>query len=265
MATKAENDIWVKRVDNGYEYIVRYVDDLGIASKNLEKIIGELESIYKLKLKGSGPIKYHLGCDFQRDKSGVLCMTPRTYVQKIIGNYFRLFGEQPKNNVWSPLTKGDHPELDTTEELDMDGIKVYQSLLGALQWAISIGRLDIATAVMTLSKFRVAPRQGHLDRVKRIFSYLARFKEGTIKFSTDAPDLSSLETYDYDWAKTVYGNVKEDVPEDAPEPLGKCIHLTSYVDANLMHDLITGRSVTGILHFLNKTPIEWYTKKQPSV
>ena len=88
MATKAENDIWVKQVDDGYEYIVRYVDDLGIASKNPEKIVEELENTYKLKLKGSGPIKYHLGCDFHHDKLGVLCMTPRTYIQKIIANYF---------------------------------------------------------------------------------------------------------------------------------------------------------------------------------
>jgi hypothetical protein len=37
------------------------------------------------------------------------------------------------------------------------------------------------------------------------------------------------------------------------------------VDANLMHDLTTGRSVTGILHFVNKTPIDWYSKKQATV
>ena len=43
------------------------------------------------------------------------------------------------------------------------------------------------------------------------------------------------------------------------------MYLTSFVDANLMHDVITGRSVTGVLHFLNKTPIDWYTKKQSTV
>jgi hypothetical protein len=40
-----------------------------------------------------------------------------------------------------------------------------------------------------------------------------------------------------------------------------------YVDANLFHGLITGRSVTGILHLVNKTPIDWYvySKKQATV
>ena len=38
-----------------------------------------------------------------------------------------------------------------------------------------------------------------------------------------------------------------------------------FVDANLMHDVTTGRSVTGILHLANKTPIDWYSKKQATV
>jgi len=41
--------------------------------------------------------------------------------------------------------------------------------------------------------------------------------------------------------------------------------IVSYVDANLMHCLNTGRSVTGILHFLNGTLIDWYSKKMSTV
>ena len=32
-----------------------------------------------------------------------------------------------------------------------------------------------------------------------------------------------------------------------------------------MHDVMTGKSLTGILHFVNKTPIDWYSKKQATV
>ena len=39
----------------------------------------------------------------------------------------------------------------------------------------------------------------------------------------------------------------------------------SYHDANLFHIVITRRSVTGIFHFLNKTPIDLYSKKQATV
>ena len=43
----------------------------------------------------------------------------------------------------SPLEKGDHPGLDVTPFLNPDDIQKYQSLIGALQWAITIGRMDI--------------------------------------------------------------------------------------------------------------------------
>jgi hypothetical protein len=41
--------------------------------------------------------------------------------------------------------------------------------------------------------------------------------------------------------------------------------LSTYKDANLYHNLVTGRAVTGILHFINNTPIDWFSKAQPTV
>ena len=37
------------------------------------------------------------------------------------------------------------------------------------------------------------------------------------------------------------------------------------MDANLNHCLATGKSLTGFLHFVNKTPVDWYSKKQATV
>jgi len=59
--------------------------------------------------------------------------------------------------------------------------------------------------------------------------------------------------------------MEEMLPKDAPEPLGKQVTLPHFVDSNLMHDLSTGRSLTGILHPANKTPIERFSKKQATV
>jgi hypothetical protein len=47
--------------------------------------------------------------------------------------------------------------------------------------------------------------------------------------------------------------------------LGKPVTMTHYQDANLYHDIITGWSITAILHFLNKFPIDWYSKKQATI
>jgi hypothetical protein len=41
--------------------------------------------------------------------------------------------------------------------------------------------------------------------------------------------------------------------------------LSPYGDANLMHDVTTGKSVAGILHLINETPLYWYSKKQATL
>ena len=81
-------------------------------------------------------------------------------------SYKNLFGATPSQKVQSPLKKNDHPELDISPLLDADGIAKYQLIIGALQWIIALRRFDVATAVMAVSGFRAAPRQGHLERVK---------------------------------------------------------------------------------------------------
>jgi hypothetical protein len=87
----------------------------------------------------------------------------------------------------------------------------------------------------------------------------------SIHIRTEEPDYSDIPDHQYDWTHTVYGNIKEVLPKDAPEPLGKHVTLSHYVDANLMHDVTTGKSATEILHLINKTPLDWYSKKQATV
>ena len=67
-------------------------------------------------------------------------------------------GFSPKKNVFTPLGPSDHPELDETELLDLPGKKKYWSLMGMLQWAVTLGRIDIAMAVSMMGSFRVEPR-----------------------------------------------------------------------------------------------------------
>ena len=74
-----------------------------------------------------------------------------------------------------------------------------------------------------------------------------------------------LPELEYDWTRTIYGNVIEEIPKDGPEHLGKSVTTTTFLDANLLHDLISGRSDTDVLHFFNLTPGDWYSNKQAAV
>ena len=264
--SKADPDVWMRPEQGGtcYEYIAVYVDDLAIAAKDPQAFCNELKKKYNLKLKGVGPLEYHLGCTYKKDPDGTLAADPRRYVNKILESYERMFKEKPRKSR-PPLEGGDHPELDTSELCDEHQIKQFQTLIGQLQWLISLGRFVIAVHVMSLSRFRAQPRKGHLDRAKRIVGYLLFLPDGAIRFRIGEPDFSSLKDQEYDWTRTVYSGACEQIPHDIPKPLGKHVQTTHYVDANLHHDLATGKAVTAALHFLNQTPIDAYTKRQSTV
>jgi hypothetical protein len=79
---------------------------------------------------------------------------------------------------------------------------------------------------------------------------------------TEERYFSSLPEDPNTWDQSIYGNIREEIPNDIPKPLGKFVVTTHYKDSNLFYDIITGKYVTGILHIINKTPFDWYSKNQ---
>jgi hypothetical protein len=68
------------------------------------------------------------------------------------GNHPFVDYSEISRRIYGPLlTKNDHLELDTSELLDFDGIKIYQPLTGSLQWVIQIRRSDITAFMITRS------------------------------------------------------------------------------------------------------------------
>ena len=251
-SSRSDPDIWMKSSKDGshYKYIAVYVDDLAICMKDPKAFCDTLKEKYKLKLKGVGPINYDLGCGYTRDEHGTLVADPRKYVDKILESYEKTVGEKPKKSK-TPLVGGDHPESDISDFCNQDQIKQYQTIVGQLIWLSGLGRFDIAVHVMTMSRFRQQPRIGHLERLKKIVGYLANLPHGALWFRLHEPDYSNLPHKEYDWQRTVYGGAKEEIPHDIPEPKGKHVTTTTYVDANLHHDQVTGKAVTACLHMVN--------------
>ena len=200
--------------------------------KNPREFLDSLSNKFNYKLKGDGPVEYHLGMDLGRDPDGTLFFGTMKYITKMMEGFTTLYGELPREAT-SPLVKNDHPEIDTSEELGEEGISIYMSLIGSLQWLISLGRFDVATAVMTMSRFRSAPRKGHMERVHRIYGYVRKFKTGCIRVRTEKPDYSMIPLEIHEWMHTVYGNVKELIPENLPTPLGKSVVTTTVVTCEI--------------------------------
>jgi len=265
---KAEPDIWMRPNGDVYEYIGVYVDDLAIAMLNPEEFAKVLMDKYKFKLKGTGPISFHLGCEFVRDEDGVLCLRPRKYIDRMVATYEQMFGEKSCTKVWSPLEKNDHPELDDLDLCDDEEVKQYQCILvGSLQWVISLSRIEVATTVMTLPCFRSMPSLGHLLRTMCVVAYLRLMCDDYIHIWPHEPpdDYSAIVSAEYGSMMPTYGEMAKLNLSDTLGHEGRLATLAPYMDDNLFHDWNTGCSVTGTLHSINVTPSDWYSKCQSMV
>ena len=117
-----------------YEYIATYVDDFAIIVKDPQSLIDQLTAApYHFKLKGLGPLNFHLGCGFSCADDDTLYMDPGKYIDQTIEAYEQHFGVKPDMKHRSSLQKGDHHELDTTPFLEEEGKEIYQSLIGCGQ------------------------------------------------------------------------------------------------------------------------------------
>jgi hypothetical protein len=164
----------------------------------------------------------------------------------------------------TPMRSDYKPELDTSPELAAEGHSYYQELIGILRWAVELGRMDILLEVSLMSTYFAAPREGHLEQVFHIFGYLKKVPRKRIAFDPDYPEINESRFKAYDW-NDFYRDAEEAIPPNAPDPLGKPVSLHCFVDANLAGNVVTRRRKTGILIFMNRAPVVWYTKKQNTV
>ena len=164
---------------------------------------------------------------------------------------------------WKPP----HPELDDSPLINAEEHSKYRSLVGCTNWLVILGRFDIAYAVNALSRFSMAPRQGHLTAMKRIFGYLKRWSKGTILIDPKYPDHSQFDVTSYEQWKEFYPEAEEMLPHKTETPTPTCprVRITTYKDSDHTHDVLTRKSATGILLFLNNTPVRWISQRQKTV
>jgi hypothetical protein len=201
---KADPDLWMRDCNDPWEYVCVYIDNIACVSRNPKAFFDSLFSDHHYTLKG-------VGCDFTRNsKDNTLAVGAKTYVKRIILNYKTSFGMEPKLYLF-PLKNGDHPEVNASQLLDFGSIKLYQSLISALQWAITLGRFDTQCAVMTMGRFCAAPRKGQLNRLRCTTGYRCCYPDAAICFCTGNPNHEAWgDVPQHDWMYLVYGTLTDD-------------------------------------------------------
>jgi Reverse transcriptase (RNA-dependent DNA polymerase) len=268
--SKADPDLWYRKVGDHYEYIARFVDDVIAFSKDPMSIMKELEKVYVMK--GVGKPQYYLGGDVIElgepwDKEGIFtAFSAETYIKNCLPKLAAMCGMKEFKKYNTPISEELHPELDTSELLAPLEISKYKSLIGSGNWLITLGRFDIQFAISTLAQYSMAPRAGHMEALHRVFGYLARYMDGMIPIDVTDPPIrkEAVITRGQNWIE-FYPDAEEDIPHDMLTPMGREARLTVYVDADHARDQVTRRSVTGIILLLNNTPLVWISKRQKTV
>jgi hypothetical protein len=268
--SRADPDLWMRKTaEGGYEYIARYVDDVMCFSKNPEKIIHYLEEFYTMK--GVGYPQFYLGGDVVefpstwKQHNVTFGLSSHTYIKNCVENLERMC-DTTFRKVGVPHDPNYHPELDNTELISAKDQSKYRSLLGSANWMVTLGRFDIHYAVNTLAQYTVAPREGHLLALQRIFGYLKQHPRAMLTIDSSDPPGRKIATFhrDCDWSE-FFPDAIEDIPNKSPDPFGDPVKLTVYVDADHARNNVTRRSVTGILLLINNTPLVWISKRQRTV
>jgi hypothetical protein len=62
-----------------------------------------------------------------------------------------------------------------------------------------------------MCRFSMAPREGHLKRVKRILAFLKTFQKGRVIIDTSYPSHSELPVEDHPYWKELYTDTEEEI------------------------------------------------------
>ena len=93
------------------------------------------------------------------------------------------------SNPPTPIATSYVPELDGIPELNEEDVTYYQELIRILRWATKLGRVDILHEVSILSQYQTSPRDGHMEQVMQIFTFLRRYPKLTLYMDWNDPDL----------------------------------------------------------------------------
>jgi hypothetical protein len=226
-------------------------------------------------LKGVGVPEYYLGGNFDQ-------ITDPTFVNWNIMNalsastYFGTCLEKFKRNLENLqmppiieqdtlMRENDHPKLDESPFLDDQRATLYQTIIGSsLNWMVTLGRL-----IHWLDSLLIRDMDISSEHAGSCLGYLQKYPKGRLLINPNHLDHSVLgpSSKHFDTWKEFYPDVEFPDLHDPPPLIrdNNRIQVSIFVDADFTHCHVMRRSVTGILVFVNGTPIKWYSKMQKTV
>lgn len=190
--SKMEGEEWI--------YILLYVDDLLIASRDDKAVDATIEDLQgKFNISNLGEIKMYLGVQVEKDQNGVFYIHQKNYINKILGEYKMTDAKGSK----IPMDPGYIKEIPGDDKKLPDDNE-FRKIIGSLLYLTVNTRPDIAAAVSILGRKVSAPCQRDLVEAKRVLRFLSSTKDHFLRIGSFGEITSKLQVFvDADWAGDV--------------------------------------------------------------
>ncbi|KAJ9530444.1 hypothetical protein QJQ45_012421 [Haematococcus lacustris] len=208
-------------------HLLVYVDDIILASPDAAAITAVKEQLRQVfSLHDLGPVASFLGMRIMRDQAaGTLRLDQQQYVEQLL----QRFGLAEANGRQLPLSPGTRLVKEGTA-LDSAATLQYRQMVGALLYASTCTRPDIAFAVGQLSRFMQQPTLQHHQAATGLLRYLKRTAAWGLVYSSSGSS-----------------------------------QLQGYADADYAGDPDSMRSTSGTIFVLNGAAVSWRSQLQTTV
>jgi len=225
-ASEADAGLFILEQDSYKVYLLVYVDDMLIASKELsgvehvKKTVGSIFNVRDL-----GEAKFFLGMEISRDQElGTVKLSQHKLTADILSRY----GMSDSKSRSTPISTGTCLSKQGSKELDKSRFP-YTELVGSLLYLAACTRPDISQAVGVLSRYMAHPTEHLWNVAKDVLRYLIGSQDVGVVFKMS----------------------------------GSGLH--GYCDADFAGDVDTRRSTTAYVFVLQGGAISWSSKLQPTV
>ncbi|KAL6133097.1 hypothetical protein ACLB2K_065334 [Fragaria x ananassa] len=227
LRSEYDHCVYFKRLPDGnFIYLLLYVDDMLIASKNMmeiEKLKAQMKKHFEMK--DLGEAKKILGMEITRNRDkGVVYLTQKQYLEKLLLRFRVGVSTKAVSTPLAPHFKLSAECCPKTEEERRYMAEIpYASLVGGLMYTMVCSRPDIAQAVGVISRYMHNPGKEHWFAASWILRYLPGTRDVGLCFKKTSSGLRNF--------------------------------VAGYVDSDFAGDLDKSRSTAGYLFTMAQGPV----------
>jgi hypothetical protein len=157
-----DNCLYAKFKSGKFIFLILYVDDILLASSDVSLLLETKKFLSSnFDMKDLGEASYVLGIEIHRDKNGVLGLSQKAYLEKVLKKY----NMHKSNGTPAPIVKGDKfgDFQSPRNQYEIDQMKAvpYALAIGSLMYAQVCTRPDLAFVTGVLGKFQSNPGIAH--------------------------------------------------------------------------------------------------------